>query len=1101
MLRMRHIFRTLTAAIAVAVLVCGSAHAEALVSTVTGNLVDIMGVGAIDAPVKFSTVNIGAQNVYHAGSNTCASPAIVIPQETTVYTDNFGNLPSGLTLPQCAFVDVTINRSQPQRVQIPAVNATVDLDTLLLAVTDPPALVSSIACTGCSSVINPPNGSVGTATITVNAGAGFPLTGNVSATGFLIQQLGQPGTNGDALVWGDNAVVNNLTVNGTFSLPGTISVANIVPAPPLNGDQSLGAFNGVLTGVINVMDQSGASNSLTTLSVGTNGTTSITATGIGATDFANLPGGYDWIAIPGAGPTPSVTTPTGLNLESMSTVAGPGSGTHNTTWQTGCSAVNPFASCASGGTSCTLSNNYMVEVGNTITIDGAGSAGGNLTTTVTAINSRGPITVAATISTTVSQADTSVGNCTTSRSYRARAIDGVVYGAMSAPTAPQTLTTSANAENWSNFDLFAMSTQPNAIAYACETCEGTNCGNTESNWKLYDVEVPTYSYADVTDLSFPYTDYLLPIGATEGQPKVSPGIIYCHNFGHSFGNDVNNGGTTLPAGAVNGIYLGKLTVVSANVGTISPAASQTGTFTLRHDIGPAINSAFVQATQSGNDYEASPVYLPAANTGTLPGYSLVTPVVYPPLSQGLRLDTGLTVVEGDSTQQACITGTRPGCYNALNWFGALGATAFSVINAGRPEINHLQLNGPVTMGVGVDIDEAASFPGVTTTGPNLQNSSIGCGSVPLRLSNVNTSNVEFGVDDQVYLGACTPPNNSNQDGQPDAALLINSINSLKHTGIQSQITGQLGILNIQGSFTFFGGQVCGNGDIGVWSPIYQSDRSVVGYTRNEYCSRMWYGGIEGASTENNAPDLIDNSFANIELPADGQFVLLTGSGSPKLDGNWFSTTMWGNNGVCSYPFPNTFISVLQGAFSTGTSENNWYDAMSYTTAFAALPTGFMSSTADYGSSSGSGCGFVPFVQPTVTPGALTLTNTNCPFTIPTETVGGYYTDASCAIGYAGGTLTFPVTDSPDSNIGCFTIAINSQATCKFDYSYNFNAGNLTFREMTNPASGSLVGCTTTANHYGTMNASVSGNSILVDNELQISGNLFPIFHAKSGACE
>jgi hypothetical protein len=304
---MRHWIQSLAASVLLAALVSAKAFALAPTAIITGNLSNILGAAASNIPVTFSTLNTGAQNIN--ASPACQSNSVVIPDIQTFYTDSFGNLPSGITLPQCAFVDVIINRGQPQRIQIP-VNTTADIDTLLLAVTDPPSLISSIQCTGCSSVINPPLGTIGTATITVNAGMGFPLTGNASASGFLIQQLGQPATNGDALEWGGNASLNNLTINGTLTLngtldiPGTLAVGSLVPYT-LTGSQSLGAFNGARSGEKNIADFGVLSGGSTTTGTGSiNGTTAALSLDA-AHDFSN----GQWVLVPGAGATNSEAAP------------------------------------------------------------------------------------------------------------------------------------------------------------------------------------------------------------------------------------------------------------------------------------------------------------------------------------------------------------------------------------------------------------------------------------------------------------------------------------------------------------------------------------------------------------------------------------------------------------------------------------------------------------------------------------------------------------------------------------------------------------------------------------------------------------------------
>lgn len=215
---------------------CAVAVVTSQLCQLTGTLFNQDGTLAVGIPVKFSTLNIGSQNILN--NSVCTSGGVVVPQTRTVYTDSNGQLPIPLNFPQCAFVDVSINKGQPQRIQIPT-NSSIDLDTLLLAVTDPPALISQIACTGCT-VINPPLGTVGNASITVNAGTGFPLTGNVSATGFLIQQLGTPSANGDALSWGNPISASSLIIPGG----GALDVTGVISGDiTILGQHNSGTYN------------------------------------------------------------------------------------------------------------------------------------------------------------------------------------------------------------------------------------------------------------------------------------------------------------------------------------------------------------------------------------------------------------------------------------------------------------------------------------------------------------------------------------------------------------------------------------------------------------------------------------------------------------------------------------------------------------------------------------------------------------------------------------------------------------------------------------------------------------------------------------------
>lgn len=82
-------------------------------------------------------------------------------------------------IPQSATVLLTIGNppvvAQPLPVQVP-LNVVVDIDTMILAVTDPPSLVSSIATTtGGVTITNPAAGSVGIATLNFSSGLLPPL--------------------------------------------------------------------------------------------------------------------------------------------------------------------------------------------------------------------------------------------------------------------------------------------------------------------------------------------------------------------------------------------------------------------------------------------------------------------------------------------------------------------------------------------------------------------------------------------------------------------------------------------------------------------------------------------------------------------------------------------------------------------------------------------------------------------------------------------------------------------------------------------------------------------------------------------------------------
>jgi len=143
----------------------------------TGNLALIYGAPAANQRVAYKGVDV--QN----------APSYIIPggSSCSVFTDANGALPTSgncTSFVQKAKMYVTIGSGQPTLVQVPEM-VSADLDTLIMANTDPPSLVTDIVCVATGGIIcnvtNPGTGSIGTATITIDAGSVFgaacnPLT-------------------------------------------------------------------------------------------------------------------------------------------------------------------------------------------------------------------------------------------------------------------------------------------------------------------------------------------------------------------------------------------------------------------------------------------------------------------------------------------------------------------------------------------------------------------------------------------------------------------------------------------------------------------------------------------------------------------------------------------------------------------------------------------------------------------------------------------------------------------------------------------------------------------------------------------------------------
>jgi concanavalin A-like lectin/glucanase superfamily protein len=198
----------------------GIARATAPQVALTGNLNVLSGGNSAGQRVYFK---------YDQAQNTGGS-IIGGGAAFSVVTDSNGNLPTtGGCLPTgtqaCppagAFMYVNIGTGPATKIQIPLNMTTVDLSTLILANTDPPSLVSSIASgNGNCTVINPSLGAIGMATITCTGGggggSGFPLTSNVSGNGYSISNVNLP-----------NSSVNNvLTVTAIpYSCPNNSTTA------------------------------------------------------------------------------------------------------------------------------------------------------------------------------------------------------------------------------------------------------------------------------------------------------------------------------------------------------------------------------------------------------------------------------------------------------------------------------------------------------------------------------------------------------------------------------------------------------------------------------------------------------------------------------------------------------------------------------------------------------------------------------------------------------------------------------------------------------------------------------------------------------------
>ncbi|MDE2232870.1 MAG: hypothetical protein KGJ90_01945 [Patescibacteria group bacterium] len=204
---MRKLFPVLMALLTVLVLIVGTVLLAATpVTTITGTLITANGSPAANTRVYFHVTK--AQSI--GGS-------VIAPLSFSVVTDSLGNLPSGVTIPQGAIVNISVGTGQPTQVTVP-LQSTVDLSTLITVFQPPSSIVSQVnSGSSTCTTTNPAPGVIGPATISCSTTGSFPLTQNVSANGKRITNLATDTITGDALSR-NQSTLNSLAVP-TTSVP------------------------------------------------------------------------------------------------------------------------------------------------------------------------------------------------------------------------------------------------------------------------------------------------------------------------------------------------------------------------------------------------------------------------------------------------------------------------------------------------------------------------------------------------------------------------------------------------------------------------------------------------------------------------------------------------------------------------------------------------------------------------------------------------------------------------------------------------------------------------------------------------------------------
>jgi hypothetical protein len=688
-------------------------------------------------------------------------------------------------------------------------------------------------------------------------------------------------------------------------------------APPvalrLDGSDVLGPINGTRTNEKNILDFGAIASTARINCTTTSGQSNVICSGIGSSDFAL----HQYVALYGAGPAPTVAQPAGFTLQPTTTTNNPGAATQFTRFAQGCTVQNAVAWCAAGSSSCGVSNVSLYEQGQTVTIAGAGVGGAALTTTISSVDDGGNnLNLAAAASTTVSGAAMTGGNCTTSRRYQAFPIDS--RGGWGPPTAVTTVNNTASALNWGDWvDVQVNVPQPpNApnpgyplpsnvpIAWAFYCGEGT------AALRMCGVEVPTYSFVYNSSNPPPWNDQLLG-----GFVKGFPTVVTFHDVGKPYGNDVIQGATP-PAGPVNQILFAKILSINGNTVQLSVAPAQSGTFTMGHDNGPNINNAI--AASCDPNYRCGTVYTPYAPTL----FPVATPIV------ALR-GSGLHLMGG-----AGPIGAEPGpvAPSGWLWVGALGATMVELNQEAKPQVDNISLQSSIpgvagsTMGVTIDMDgfDPGDGLGLTNTSgrQTFRDIYTGQASIGIRLGNINVSNCEFGVMESSIINwvyGTTFLSASN------IGMLINSVNALAMRMDGSTLTGNIGLWSNQSGFYAVQTSMGQADGIAVFLGAGLGLPVTIETSRNEHMDRAIYSPVIGGAVGTQLA-MRGDTWTDIRLPTDGDFIALSGGDASVLDGNEFQTSKLAvNNDFTTDLFPGGIIRA--GAQGSVEARGNYWSTM------------------------------------------------------------------------------------------------------------------------------------------------------------------------------
>ena len=516
----------------------------------------------------------------------------------------------------------------------------------------------------------------------------------------------------------------------------------------------------------------------------------------------------------------------------------------------GCHVTASVGSISSGSNSLNVNDTRLYGIGDSITVAGAGAAGGALATTVSSANVTNlTLTLAANASTTVAVAAVTGFNCSTTWRYQVAAVDSL--GGKSQASSIVQITTGASELSPSNYNTITLNTVSNAVAYLLYSCKGGGCTPA-----LVGMELPNQTYNAGGD----------PLLLTYNS-RTTPTTITFHDFGLSSYLQDTYGSTTAPGAQTKQQLDTTIVSVSGSTVVLSVAPTNSGTFVMRHDNGPAISAAITAACSANIAIDR------------------ITPGIY---------DVGTTFSSGGSTCfSESFRGTASG-YNegnhfvtAFNWVGPLGGTVFNAsglsgINTGGYAILAGENGiGGSTPGIGIDFDQAGApaatqgtFDGITITnagiGMRFCNSGVNCDFETLHRIDIGgsigsgygiynnvTSSLSFDLNQfelQAVIGVFSTAGGGNMN------LTHGSLN-----GVAS------------GSSLFYGG-------IGFWMRNYSATAIRFQDVHSEYATKFFYAGGDN----NNINVELDNVRMSRLIDWDG-YIIRIGIGQITIIGSLIST--------------------------------------------------------------------------------------------------------------------------------------------------------------------------------------------------------------------